>query len=64
LVSDEAEDMLRGTTLEVYRFLLKGSRPLGAREIQRALKFSSPSLAVYHLSKLEEIGLVKKENGD
>jgi repressor of nif and glnA expression len=64
LVSDEAEDMLRGTTLEVYRFLLKSSRPLGAREIQRALKFSSPSLAVYHLSKLEEIGLVKKENGE
>jgi DNA-binding transcriptional ArsR family regulator len=64
LSSINAREELKGTTLEVYRFLLKSSKPVGAREIQRALNFSSPSLAAYHLSKLEEIGLVRKENGE
>ena len=49
--------------MEVYRFLLKSSKPVGAREVQRALNLSSPSLATYHLSKLEETGLLRKENG-
>jgi hypothetical protein len=64
LVSDEAQDKLKGTTLEVYRFLLKSNKSIGARELQRALNLSSPSLAAYHLSKLGEIGLLKKENGE
>jgi DNA-binding transcriptional ArsR family regulator len=55
--------MLKGTTLEVYRFLLKSNRPVGAREVQRALNLSSPSLAVYHISKLEDVGLLKREDG-
>jgi Ribonuclease R winged-helix domain len=61
---DEAQDKLKGTTLEVYRFLLKSNKPVGAREIQRNLKLSTPSLAVYHLSKLEEIDLIRKTNGE
>jgi len=48
--------------MEVYRFLLKSRKPVGAREVQRALNLSSPSLATYHLSKLEETGLLKKES--
>ncbi len=37
----------------------------GARETQRALKFSSPALAVYHLDKLTELGLAEKNfNGE
>jgi DNA-binding transcriptional ArsR family regulator len=63
LTSDEPESMLKGTTLEVYRFLLRGNRPVGAREVQRALNLSTPSLAVYHLSKLEDVGLLKREDG-
>jgi hypothetical protein len=62
--SDRADDILRGTTLEVYRFLLKKGKPAGTREVQRALELSSPSLAVYHLSKLEEAGLLKRQDGD
>ncbi len=62
MAPDEPEEVLRGTTLEVYRFLLKSSKPVGAREVQRALNLSSPSLATYHLSKLEETGLLKKES--
>jgi DNA-binding transcriptional ArsR family regulator len=64
LASDEAENALKGTTLEVYRFLLKNSKPVGIREVQRALNLSSPSLAVYHLSKLEDAGLLKRDKGD
>jgi len=57
----EEEDILRGATLRVYRFMLKQKNPVGIREVQRALAFSSPSLATYHLSKLEKAGFVKQE---
>jgi hypothetical protein len=33
------------------------------REVQRALNLSTPSLAAYHLAKLEDAGLIKKEKG-
>lgn len=64
MASDEAEDVLRGITLEVYRFVLKSDKPVGVREVQKALKLSSPSLAAYHLSKLEEAGLLRQEKGE
>lgn len=44
--------------------MLRNDKPLGIREVQRALKLSSPSVAQYHLSKLEHAGLVRKELGD
>ena len=59
----ESREVLRGTTLEVYRFLLKSSKPVGIRELQRALDLSSPSVATYHLEKLEDAGLLKREAG-
>jgi len=54
------EDVLRGKTLEVYRYVLKNGKPTGVREVQRALRFSSPRLSFYHLNKLEEAGFLKK----
>jgi len=60
LGTDE-EDVLKGKALKVYRFMLKQKNPVGIREVQRALTLSSPSLATYHLSKLEKAGLVKQE---
>ena len=57
---DKQKDVLRGPTLRVYRFVLKNGKPVGIREIQRALNLSSPTLALYHVNKLEEAGLVKK----
>jgi DNA-binding Lrp family transcriptional regulator len=57
----ESEDVLRGLTLKVYKFILKEDRPVGIREVQRALGLSSPTLALYHMSKLEEAGFIKKE---
>ena len=62
---EEIESELKGNTLRVYWFILsKPDHSIGARETQRALKFSSPALAVYHLDKLSDLGLVEKNNGE
>jgi len=53
-------DVLKGRTLDIYRYVLKKGKPAGVREVQRALKLSSPRLAFYHLNKLEETGFLKK----
>ncbi|MEM2873031.1 MAG: hypothetical protein QXD82_02545 [Nitrososphaerales archaeon] len=65
LDEEEIASKLKGNTLRVYWALLRSKNGIiGVREVQRTLKFSSPALASYHLSKLEELGLVKKENSD
>jgi hypothetical protein len=60
----DSNDVLKGTALEIYRFMVRSQKPLGIRELQRALSLSSPSVAQYHLSRLERVGFVKKENGN
>ena len=60
-IVDRPDDVLRGLTSKVYKFILKNDRPVGIREVQRALDLSSPTLALYHINKLEEAGLVRKE---
>ena len=56
---------MQGNTLRVYWFLLsRHEDSVGARETQRALGFSSPALAVYHLDKLVEMELADKTNGE
>ena len=45
--------------------MIKANNPVvGVRDVQRALNFSSPSVAAYHLNKLQELGLVENERGD
>ena len=57
----EIESQLKGKTLLVYWFLLKSQEsPVGVREIQRKLGFSSPSVASHHLDKLHSLGVVEK----
>ena len=56
---------LKGNTLRVYWYLLCSSKEfVGPRQIQRELSFSSPALAVYHLDKLMDLGLVEKNTGE
>jgi predicted DNA-binding transcriptional regulator len=56
------ESALKGKTLLVYWYLLQQStHTVGVREVQRALSFSSPSIAVHHLQKLQDLGLVEKK---
>jgi len=64
----EIEAKLKGKTFQVYWYMLRSGgsdRSFGVREIQRALRFKSPSVALYHLEKLREIGLlVKTSSGE
>ena len=62
MAEDVSKEVLKGTTLQVYRFLLKSNKPVGIRELQRALNLSSSSVATYHLSKLEDAGLLKRQD--
>ena len=63
--NEKVESELKGNTLRVYWALLRSrDGVVGVRAVQRSLGFSSPSLASYHLNKLEELGLVEKKHGD
>ena len=56
------ESELKGKTLIVYWYLLQQpTHTVGIREVQRALGFSSPSIAVHHLEKLQNLGLIRKK---
>ena len=52
----ELEYALRGKTWKVYWVLLKVGRPMSVRELQKALNFSSPSVAQHHLERLRDLG--------
>ena len=62
-VKDEAEFdyKLRGKAWKVYWLLLKSGRPMSVREVERALRFSSPSVAHHHLEQLRQLGLVQRQ---
>jgi hypothetical protein len=63
--SDKAASELKGNTLRVYWYVMNANKQtVGVREVQRALNFSSPTLALYHLDKLKDLGLVSKESGE
>jgi len=59
-MSGDIENKLKGTTLQVYLYLLKHDK-VGVREVQRDLNLSSPSVASYHLDKLIDMGLAAKD---
>lgn len=55
------ESELKGKTLLVYwYFLRQGDDRIGVRAVQRALDFSSPSVAFHHMEKLRRLGLLDK----
>lgn len=57
-------NLLTGTTLEVYRFLVTHGQPVGPREVMRSLELSGPSVSSFHLQKLERMGLIKRDEGN
>ena len=62
---EEVRSKLKGTTLRVYWHLLRSGKPTTIRRLQRGLGLSSPSVASYHLEKLMDMDLVKKNvSGD
>ena len=59
--STKIEDQLKGKTLQVYMYMIKRKEPVGVREVQRDLAFSSPSVANYHIEKLVQLLLVSQD---
>jgi hypothetical protein len=59
---NELEYALKGKAWKVYWLLLKSGSPMSVREVQRALHFSSPSIANHHLEQLRSLGLVEKQD--
>jgi len=57
----DLEYALRGKAWKVYWYLLKNGAPVSVRQVQRALHFSSPSIANHHLEQLRDLGLVEKQ---
>ncbi len=57
------ESELKGLTLRIYWHILgsKKKETIGVRPIQRALGLSSPSVALHHLEKLRNFGLLEKD---
>ena len=42
-------------------YMVKKKEPVGVREVQRDLAFSSPSVANYHVNKLVELALIDQD---
>jgi hypothetical protein len=59
---NDIEYALRGKAWKVYWYLIKNGTPQSVREVQRALHFSSPSVAHHHLEQLCQLGLVQKQD--
>ena len=52
---------ITGTTLKVYRYLYRQGKPCGIHDIQRGLGLSSSSVALYHVRKLLDAGMIREE---
>ena len=51
---------LKGKTFAVYSYIIKENKPVGTREVMRGANLSSSSVAYRHLQKLEDFGLLEK----
>ena len=51
---------LEGNTLTVYAYIVHIDKPVGTRDVTRGANLSSTSVAHRHLQKLENIGLIEK----
>jgi DNA-binding transcriptional ArsR family regulator len=55
-----ANEELEGNTLNVYAYVVHVGRPVGTRDVTRGANLSSPSVAHRHLQKLEDLGLLER----
>ena len=49
---------LEGNTLNVYAYVVHVGKPVGTRDVTRGANLSSTSVAHRHLQKLEDLGLI------
>ena len=55
-----AHEELEGNTLNVYAYVVHANKPVGTRDVTRGACLSSTSVAHRHLQKLEDFGLIEK----
>ena len=55
-----ANDELEGITLNVYAYIVHAAKPVGTRDVTRGANLSSTSVAFRHLQKLEDFGLIER----
>ena len=55
-----ADKELEGNTLNVYAYIVHANKPVGTRDVTRGANLSSPSVAHRHLQKLEDLGLIER----
>lgn len=58
----DLSEILRGKTLKIYYTMVRSGRSWTARELQREMGWSSPSLSLYHLEKLRNVALVTTDS--
>lgn len=57
-----ANEELEGNTLNVYAYIVHAAKPVGTREVTRGANLSSTSVAHRQLQKLEDYGLIEKND--
>ena len=55
-----ANEELEGNTLNAYAYVVHKGKPVGTRDVTRGANLSSPSVAHRHLQKLEDLGLIER----
>jgi hypothetical protein len=59
-VTDAHSEEIEGITLSVYLYVVNKGQPVGPRDVMKGANLSSPSVSYRHLEKLEDLGLLEK----
>jgi len=59
-VTDAHSEEIEGITLSVYLYVVNKDQPVGPRDVMKGANLSSPSVSYRHLEKLEDLGLLEK----
>jgi hypothetical protein len=60
LIATLANEELEDNTLNVYAYVVHKGSPVGTRDVTRGANLSSTSVAHRHLQKLEDLGLLER----
>jgi hypothetical protein len=60
-MTDTTNEKLEGIALTVYSYVVQANKPVGIREVTRGANISSTSVTYRHLIKLEDLGLIRKD---
>jgi len=58
----DVQEELNRTLFHTYVYIVKAGKPIGPRDLMRGANLSSPSVAYRNLQRLNELGLVDKDD--